>query len=174
MQVQKHVPPVNELLHVMRKGGGNSVSRRSPLPVQTAVLVRPARMWPNSSGPSSAADSLSNRPSWTPAPRCQLHDDALGAAASLLLAAVHVHLFGGAVRARVAAAAGGVALHLAVVSSDLSYNVVEGPLDIETGLGRGLDELAAERACKSLSLCKNGAMLARTIHANKVGRIGWR
>lgn len=89
-----------------------------------------------------------------------LHDDTLGAAASLLLAAVHVHGLGRAVEARDAAATGRVALHLAVVSPDLTNDVVEGLLDIQTRLGRRLDELAAERTGKSLALCSKRVSLA--------------
>lgn len=63
-----------------------------------------------------------------------LHEDALGAAAGLSLAVVHVHLLRGVVSG-VVATASRVALHLAVVSSDLANEVVESLVDVEAGLG---------------------------------------
>jgi hypothetical protein len=74
----------------------------------------------------------------------RLHEHALGAAASFLLAVVHIHGLGGSVCARGAAAASRVTLHLAVISSDLSHDIVEGLVDIDSGLGGGFDKLAAE------------------------------
>lgn len=76
-----------------------------------------------------------------------LHYDALGAAASVALTAVHVHLLWWPIHARAASATGGVTLHLTVVSSDLADNVIKSLLDIESRLGGGLNELAAEIAC---------------------------
>lgn len=63
-----------------------------------------------------------------------LHDDTLGAAAGLSLAAIHIHLLGGVVT-RVVAAARRVALHLAVVSADLTNEIVKGLVNVEAGLG---------------------------------------
>jgi hypothetical protein len=92
-----------------------------------------------------------------------LHNDTLGAASGLLLAMVHIHRLGRAIGARETAAAGGVALHLAVVSSDLANNVVKGLLNIQTRLGGSLDELAAERTSQSLSLLPGDLTLALEI-----------
>lgn len=82
-----------------------------------------------------------------------LHHHAPAAAAGLLLAAVDIHRLGWSVQAGGAAAARRVALHLAVISPDLAHNVVEGLVDIDAGLGRRLDELAAERLGKRFALC---------------------
>jgi hypothetical protein len=102
-----------------------------------------------------------------------LHNDTLGAASGLLLAMVHIHRLGRAIGARETAAAGGVALHLAVVSSDLANNVVKGLLNIQTRLGGSLDELAAERTSQSLSICRNVSkdrVYNRVRHGGKVMR----
>lgn len=73
-----------------------------------------------------------------------LHEHALGAASSLLLAVVHIHGLGWAVCACGAAAAGRVALHLAVVSPDFSHDIEKGLVNVDARLGRRLNELAAE------------------------------
>lgn len=82
------------------------------------------------------------------------HDDALGTAASLLLAAIHIHLLGRAVEAGATPGAGGVALHFAVEAADLADDVVKGLVDVDSRLGRGLDELAVEGSGQGLTLCK--------------------
>lgn len=81
-----------------------------------------------------------------------LHDNALGAATSLLLSAVHVHLLRRSVGAASTAGATRV-LQVTVVLADLANNVVESLLDIQAGLGRGLDEFAVERTGQRLTLC---------------------
>lgn len=80
------------------------------------------------------------------------HDHTLGAAASLLVAIVHVHGLRCAVGASGTAAAGGVALHLSVKSPDLAHDIVEGLVNIDARFGGSLDELATERPRKSLAL----------------------
>jgi hypothetical protein len=81
-----------------------------------------------------------------------LHENALGAAACLLLARVHLHgSLVGVVRARVAALVR--VAHLNVVPADLADNVIESLVDVDAGLGRRLEERAVERAGKSLTLC---------------------
>lgn len=81
------------------------------------------------------------------------HDDTLGAAAGLVAAVVHVHLLGGAVESGATSATGGVALHFAVEAANLADNVVEGLIDIDSRLGRGLNELAVEGSSQGLALC---------------------
>lgn len=65
----------------------------------------------------------------------RLHEHTLGTASSFLLAVVHIHRLGGSVGARGATAAGRVTLHLAVISSDFSYDIVEGLVDIDSRFG---------------------------------------
>lgn len=92
------------------------------------------------------------------------HEDALGTAASIgvVVADLHlahlVHAVGGTAACR-------VALLLPVVSADFSDNIIESLVDIDSGLGRRLDELAAKRPgqCftlymvhKMVSNCKDG------------------
>jgi hypothetical protein len=62
----------------------------------------------------------------------RLHEHTLGTTSGFLLAIVHVHGLGGSIRARGATTAGRVTLHLAVISSNLSYDIVEGPVDIDS------------------------------------------
>lgn len=104
----------------------------------------------------SRPSEYTERPPQQSQPRetCGLHDHALGAAAGFLLVVVHVHGLRGAIVAGAAAAAGRVALHLAVVPPNLAHNVVEGPVNVDPRLGRRFDELAAERLGKRLSLCE--------------------
>jgi hypothetical protein len=64
-----------------------------------------------------------------------LHEHTLGTASCFLLAVVHIHGLGGSVGARGTAAASRVALHLAVISSDLSHDIVEGLVDVDSRLG---------------------------------------
>lgn len=85
-----------------------------------------------------------------------LHDDTLGTAAGLSLAFAHLHFVGGAAAATVAAAACRVALHLAVETSDLSDDIVEGLINVDARLGRRLNELAAEVLCQGLALWIGG------------------
>lgn len=73
-----------------------------------------------------------------------LHDDTLGTATSLVLAIAHFHLPRRAAAATVAATAGRVALHLAVVAANLSDNIVESLVNVDARLGGGLNEAAAE------------------------------
>jgi Na+(H+)/acetate symporter ActP len=81
-----------------------------------------------------------------------LHDDALGAAASALARLAHVHLaFWCAGTER--AGARGVRGHLLVVAADLANEIVEGVLDVDAGLGRGFNELAAELTGERFALC---------------------
>jgi hypothetical protein len=68
------------------------------------------------------------------------HHHAL-AAAGVLVLAVHLHLVVGL---GLGVGAAGVAGHIFVVLADLADDVVEGVVDVDAGLGRGLDELAAE------------------------------
>lgn len=82
----------------------------------------------------------------------RLHDDTLGAAASFGLAFAHLHLAGRTAIATVAATAGRIALHLAVVATDLSDNIVESLVDVNARLGGRLDEAAAKRLCQCLAL----------------------
>lgn len=81
------------------------------------------------------------------------HDDTLATASGFLFAAVHVHLLGRAVEAGATTATSRVALHFAVVATDFADNVVEGLVDVDSGLGGSFDELAVERSRKSLALC---------------------
>jgi hypothetical protein len=77
-----------------------------------------------------------------------LHYCALAAAALLVfvhLEALHV-VVAGATAARVRG-------HVPVVSPDLTDNVEEGVVNIDTGPGRCLNELAAETACECGTLC---------------------
>lgn len=77
---------------------------------------------------------------------CQnLHNDTLGAAASTLtgLADIHLALRGASTES---ARAGWVGGHILVVAADFTDEVVESVLDVDAGLGGGLDELAAELA----------------------------
>ena len=77
-----------------------------------------------------------------------LHYCALAAAALLVfvhLEALHVVVAG--------AAAAGMRRHIPVVSPDLTDNVEEGVVDVNTGPGGCLDEFAAETACECGTLC---------------------
>lgn len=81
-----------------------------------------------------------------------LHDDATRAATSALAWLGHVHLALGCAGAE-RAGAGGVRGHFLVVATDLADEVVEGVLDVDTGLGGGFDELAAELTGERFALC---------------------
>ena len=83
-----------------------------------------------------------------------LHDDALAAAAGALAGVAHVHL---ALRCAgtEGSGAGGIRRHLLVVAADLADEIVEGVLDVDAGLGGGLDELAAELSGQGLTLCRD-------------------
>jgi hypothetical protein len=77
-----------------------------------------------------------------------LHYCALAAAALLVfvhLEALHVVVAG--------AAAAGVRGHVPVISPDLTDDVEEGVVDVDTGPGGCLDELAAETTCECGTLC---------------------
>ena len=74
-----------------------------------------------------------------------LHKYALRAAASLLLAVVNVHRLGWTVDARDSSAPGRISLHLAVVPSDFTHEVVKRLIDIDPRLRRRFDEFAVER-----------------------------
>lgn len=80
-----------------------------------------------------------------------LHDNALGAAAGALtrLADIHLALWRAGTECT---RAGRVGRHLLVVAADLADEVVEGVLDVDAGLGGGLDELAAELAGQGFTL----------------------
>lgn len=81
-----------------------------------------------------------------------LHNDALGAAASTLTGLANIHLALGGARAE-GARAGWVGGHILVVAADFTDEVVEGVLDVDAGLGGGFDELAVELSGQSLTLC---------------------
>jgi hypothetical protein len=81
-----------------------------------------------------------------------LHDDALGAAAGALTGVAHVHLALWCAGTE-GTGARGVGGHFLVVAADLADEVVEGVLDVDAGLGGGLDELAAELSGQGLTLC---------------------
>jgi len=81
-----------------------------------------------------------------------LHDDALGAAAGLGFAFAHFHFVRGSVSAAVTTAACRVALHLAVKAPNLANDIVESLIDVDAGLGRSLNEFAAEVLGKCLAL----------------------
>lgn len=80
-----------------------------------------------------------------------LHDNALGAAAGALarLADIHLALWGAGTECTGAGRVGG---HLLVVAADLADEIVEGVLDVDAGLGGGLDELAAELSGQGFTL----------------------
>jgi hypothetical protein len=77
-----------------------------------------------------------------------LHYCALAAAALLVL--VHLEAFHVVVAG---AGAAWVRRHVPVISPDLTDNVEEGVVDVDTGPGGCLDELAAETACECGTLC---------------------
>jgi hypothetical protein len=81
-----------------------------------------------------------------------LHNDTLGAAAGTLtgLADIHLALRGASTKG---ARAGWVGGHILVVATDLTDEVVEGVLDVDAGLGGGLNELATELAGQGFTLC---------------------
>jgi hypothetical protein len=78
-----------------------------------------------------------------------LHYCALAAAAILVF--VHLEILHVVVVAR--AVATGVRRHVPVVSPDLADNVEEGVINVDTGPGGCLDELATETTCKCGALC---------------------
>ena len=80
-----------------------------------------------------------------------LHYCASAAATLLLCVVLNVHLVDAilALRARRRTC---VRRHLFVISANLSYDVVEGIVDIDTRFGRRLNELAAKLSCQVLAL----------------------
>ena len=93
-----------------------------PLPTDPARSPAHAYVWAN-------AEYKSCNGYVFPARWLVLHDCALAAAAGVLVVAVHLHLVGGALGVRVAAA--GIAAHVLVVFADLPDDVVEGVVDID-------------------------------------------
>jgi len=97
-----------------------------------------------------------------------LHDDALAAAACALAGLAHVHLTLWCAGTE-GTGAGGVGRHFLVVAADLADEVVEGVLDVDAGLGGGLNELAAELSGQGLTLCREelgGALILGMRHWN--------
>lgn len=66
-------------------------------------------------------------------------------------------------------AAGRVPLHLAVVPPDFSDDIVECLVDVDPGLGRCLDELAAEGSRERLTLC---FYTCKRLRANTIPDLG--
>ena len=84
-----------------------------------------------------------------------LHQDAL-AAPPLRIVIPHLHL------AHLAAAvgdpaAGGIALHLAVVLANLADGIVKGLLDVYRRLGRGLEKFATKGFSERFALCSDSS-----------------
>lgn len=82
--------------------------------------------------------------------RRRSHDRALTAAAGVFVPSVHLHLVVRSFGLPVAATR--VSGHVLVVFSDLADDVEEGVVDIDTGLCRCLNVLAAEGAGERLAL----------------------
>jgi hypothetical protein len=75
-----------------------------------------------------------------PFPRSAASHDHASAAASVLIVAAHLHLMVWCL----AGAGPWIARHVFVIFSDLAYDVVEGVVDVDAGLGGRFDEFASE------------------------------
>lgn len=90
---------------------------------------------------------------------CPLHHNTFPAAAGALagLANVHFVVRGAATKGT---GAGWVGRHLLVVSADFAHELIETIFDVDAGLCRRFEVLAAELSSESLSLC---GLLAFTV-----------
>lgn len=111
-------------------------------PISLSHIVVPrAGVWSFASPPLSRP-ARSSHPIAPPFPRYS-HKYTLPAATRVRLAAIDIHILLGTAVGSVAAS-GGVAGHLLIVAPDLADDIVEGVVDVDARLRRGLDELAAE------------------------------